>query len=53
LESDRSKNFKISKDESGDNIIREINVTLYLKGDFVEFLEEKKINDLIKKLRIF
>jgi HSP90 family molecular chaperone len=47
--SDGNKNFKIRKNESGDNLIRETKVTLYLKKDLGEFLEEKKISDLIKK----
>jgi HSP90 family molecular chaperone len=40
------------KDEPGDNLIRKIKVTLYPKEDVGKFLEEKKINNLIKKLRI-
>jgi HSP90 family molecular chaperone len=52
-ESEGDKNFKIRKDESGDSLIRETKVALYLKEDHGEFLEEKKINDLIKKIRIF
>jgi molecular chaperone HtpG len=49
LESDANKNFTIKKDESVDNIVREIMVALYLKEGFYEFFEEKKIKDLIKK----
>jgi HSP90 family molecular chaperone len=40
------------KDESGNNLISETKVTLYLKEDLGEFLEEKKINDLIEKIII-
>jgi HSP90 family molecular chaperone len=53
LESERKKNFKIIKDESDDNLICEIKVSLYLKEDLKEFLEEKKIDVMIKKFRIF
>jgi HSP90 family molecular chaperone len=53
MENDGDKNFKIRKDESSDNLIFEIMVAFYLKKDLEEFLEEKKINDLIKKFRIF
>jgi HSP90 family molecular chaperone len=52
LESEGDKNFKIRKDKSDDNLICEEKVTIYLKEDLEEFLEEKKINDLIKKFRI-
>jgi HSP90 family molecular chaperone len=37
-------------DESGYNLIIETNVALYLKEDPGKFLEEKKINDLIKQI---
>jgi HSP90 family molecular chaperone len=39
------------KDESGDDLINGTKVTLYLKEYLGEFLEEKKINDTIKKIR--
>jgi HSP90 family molecular chaperone len=52
LERDGGKNFTIRKDEPSNNLIREVKVTLYLKEDFEEFLEEKKIKDLIKNIQI-
>jgi molecular chaperone HtpG len=48
-ESEAGKNFKVWKDTSGEDLIRGTRVTLYLKEDLAEFLEEKKIKDLIKK----
>jgi hypothetical protein len=39
----RDKNFTIKKDESGDNLIPEINVNLFLNDDLGEFLEETKV----------
>jgi molecular chaperone HtpG len=48
-ENESDKNSEIRKDESIDNFIRGTTVTLYLKEDLGEFLEEKKIKDLIKK----
>jgi molecular chaperone HtpG len=48
-ESEAGKNFKVWKDTSGEDLIRGTRVTLYLKEDLAEFLEEKKLKDLIKK----
>jgi molecular chaperone HtpG len=48
-ESEAGKNFKVWKDTSGEDLIRGTKVTLYLKEDLSEFLEEKKLKDLIKK----
>jgi HSP90 family molecular chaperone len=48
-----TKTLKLGKDESYDNFISETKVTLYLEEDLGEFLEEKKINNLIKKYSEF
>ena len=48
-ESEAGKNFSIRRDLTGEDLIRGTKIDLYLKEDMVEFLEEKKIKDLIKK----
>jgi len=41
--------FTIENDEEGERLGRGTKVILHLKEDYLEFLEEKKIKDLIKK----
>ena len=48
-ESEAGKNFTIRKDTEGEDLVRGTRIDLYLKEDMNEFLEEKKIKDLIKK----
>ena len=48
-ESEAGQNFTIRRDLEGEDLIRGTKITLYLKEDMTEFLEEKKIKDLIKK----
>jgi len=48
-ESEAGKNFSIKRDLDGEDLIRGTKVTLYLKEDMGEFLEEKRLKDLIKK----
>lgn len=45
----QEKNFKVWKDEAGDTLFRGTKITLYLKEDQLDFLEEKKIKELVKK----
>jgi hypothetical protein len=54
LESDIDKNFKIMKDESDDNLIRETKVVLYLKKKIlVNFSKKRRSMTWSKKFRIF
>lgn len=48
-ESEAGKNYTIRKDVSGEDLIRGTRIDLYLKEDQSEFLEEKRIKDLVKK----
>jgi len=48
-ESEAGKNFTIRRDLTGEDLIRGTRIDLYLKEDMSEFLEEKKLKELIKK----
>jgi len=48
-ESEAGKNFTIKRDLTGEDLIRGTRIDLYLKEDMSEFLEEKKLKELIKK----
>ncbi|EAX95044.1 Heat shock protein 82, putative [Trichomonas vaginalis G3] len=48
-ESEAGKNFTIRRDLEGEDLIRGTRIDLYLKEDMTEFLEEKKLKELIKK----
>ena len=48
-ESEAGKNFSIHRDLDGEDLVRGTKITLYLKEDMGEFLEEKRLKDLIKK----
>jgi len=48
-ESEAGKNFTIRKDTEGEDLIRGTRIDLYLKEDMGEFLEEKRLKELIKK----
>jgi len=48
-ESSAGGEFFIRRDTTGDNLGRGTKIVLHLKDDQVEFLEDKKIKDLVKK----
>jgi molecular chaperone HtpG len=48
-ESEAGKNFSIRRDLTGEDLIRGTKIDLYLKEDMTEYLEEKKLKELIKK----
>ena len=48
-ESEAGKNFTIRRDLQGEDLVRGTRIDLYLKEDMGEFLEEKKLKELIKK----
>ena len=48
-ESEAGKNFTIRRDLTGEDLIRGTRIDLYLKEDMAEYLDEKKIKELIKK----
>ena len=48
-ESEAGQNFTIRRDTSGEDLIRGTKIDLYLKEDMGEFLEEKRLKELIKK----
>ena len=48
-ESEAGKNFTIRRDVDGEDLIRGTRIDLYLKEDMTEFLEEKRLKELIKK----
>ncbi|KAH0795670.1 heat shock protein 83 [Histomonas meleagridis] len=48
-ESEAGQNFTIRRDTTGEDLIRGTRIDLYLKEDMTEFLEEKRLKDLIKK----
>ena len=48
-ESTAGGTFSIAPDEGSERLARGSKVTLYLKDDQLEFLEEKKLTDIIKK----
>ena len=48
-ESEAGQNFTIRRDVDGEDLIRGTKIDLYLKEDMGEFLEEKRLKDLIKK----
>mgnify|MGYP001168148517 CR=1 FL=1 len=48
-ESSAGGSFTVKKDDSGDDIGRGTKITCYLKEDQLEFLEERRLKDLIKK----
>jgi len=48
-ESEAGSSFTIRPDTSGEQIPRGTKIILHLKDDHVEFLEEKRLKDLVKK----
>ncbi|KAH0786707.1 heat shock protein 83 [Histomonas meleagridis] len=48
-ESEAGQNFTIRRDTTGEDLIRGTRIDLYLKEDMTEFLEEKRLKELIKK----
>ncbi|XP_071716172.1 heat shock protein 90-2-like [Rutidosis leptorrhynchoides] len=48
-ESEGGGSFRVTRDTYGETLGRGTKVTLYLKEDQLEYLEERRLNDLIKK----
>ena len=48
-ESSAGGTFTVAEDDASEKIARGTRIILYLKDDQVEFLEEKKVKDLVKK----
>jgi molecular chaperone HtpG len=48
-ESEAGQNFTVRRDTSGEDLIRGSRLDLYLKEDMSEFLEDKKLKELIKR----
>eukprot|EP00347_Sterkiella_histriomuscorum_P000127 403377068 len=48
-ESNAGGTFSITKDESGEKLTRGTKIILYMKEDQLEYLEERKLKDLVKK----
>jgi molecular chaperone HtpG len=48
-ESEAGQNFTVRRDTTGEDLIRGSRLDLYLKEDMSEFLEDKKLRELIKR----
>jgi HSP90 family molecular chaperone len=48
-ESEAGQNFSIPRDSAGEDPVRETKIELFVKEVICEFLEEKKLNELMKR----